>query len=256
MTGVAMGGRYLGQKIVAMTWSGDGGTSTGAFHEGLNLAAVQKAPLVVVVENNGWAYSTPVSKQVPLRNLADRALAYGIPSMIVDGNDVVAVLQTVRQAVEMARDGKGPVLVEAKTMRMVGHAQHDSAGYVPPEMFAYWKTRDPIMLFEKYLTSNHLWDTAVKAEIDARIEREISEDLAFAESQPGAPPESADQGVYCEDGCHVIEAKWQRPQDEVMPPKSSVPAVWAVEIPSSENPEVTELPTKAAASRADGKAGK
>ena len=91
MTGVAMAGRYLGQKIVAMTWIGDGGTSTGAFHEGMNLAAVQKAPLVVIVENNQWAYSTPVSRQAPLRDLADRARAYGIASYMVDGNDVVAV---------------------------------------------------------------------------------------------------------------------------------------------------------------------
>ena len=228
MAGVAMGGRYLGQKIVALTWTGDGGTSTGAFHEGMNLAAVQKAPLVVVVENNQWAYSTPVSKQVPLRNLADRALAYGIPSMVVDGNDVVAVLQTVRQAVAMARDGQGPVLVEAKTMRMVGHAQHDSAAYVPPELFAYWKTRDPISLFEKYLTSNGLWDAGAKTAIDSRVEREISEDLAFAESQPQPAPESAEEGVYC-DGCHTIEAQWQRPIAEVTPPKSSVKAAWIVE---------------------------
>ena len=133
MTGVAMAGRYLGQKIVAMTWIGDGGTSTGAFHEGLNFAAVQKAPLVLVVENNQWAYSTPVAKQVPMRDLADRAKAYGIASAIVDGNDVVAVYQTAKEAVERAARAKGPVLIEAKTMRMNGHAQHDPAEYVPQE---------------------------------------------------------------------------------------------------------------------------
>ena len=108
MTGVAMAGRYLGQKIVAMTWIGDGGTSTGVFHEGLNLAAQQKAPFVLVLENNQWAYSTPVSRQVPLRDLADRAKAYGIASSIVDGNDVVAVWRTAREAVERARSGEGP----------------------------------------------------------------------------------------------------------------------------------------------------
>src|SRR3984885_2840487 len=91
MTGVAMAGRYLGQKIVAMTWIGDGGSSTGAFHEGMNLAASQSAPIVVVLENNQWAYSTPVARQVPLRDLSKRALAYGIQSYIVDGNDVLAV---------------------------------------------------------------------------------------------------------------------------------------------------------------------
>jgi TPP-dependent pyruvate/acetoin dehydrogenase alpha subunit len=263
MTGVAMGGRYLGQKIVALTWTGDGGTSTGAFHEGMNFAAVQKAPLVVIVENNQWAYSTPVSKQVPLRNLADRALAYGIPSMVVDGNDVVAVLQTVGQAVTMARDGQGPVLVEAKTMRMVGHAQHDSAAYVPPDLFAYWKTRDPISLFEKYLTSNGLWDAAAKAAIDARVEREIFEDLAFAESQPQPAPESAEEGVYC-DGCHAIEAQWQRPIEEVTPPKSSVKAAWIVAMPEAEvemvdpgiDATLARRPAKGSARRPAGKARK
>ena len=128
MTGVAMAGRYLGQNIVAMTWIGDGGTSTGAFHEGLNLAAVQKAPFVLVLENNQWAYSTPVSRQVPLRDLADRARPTELQSYIVDGNDVVAVYETARKAVEQCRAGNGPVLIEAKTMRMRGHAQHDPAG--------------------------------------------------------------------------------------------------------------------------------
>ena len=128
MTGVAMAGRYLGQKVVAMTWIGDGGTSTGAFHEGMNLAAVQRAPLVVVLENNQWAYSTPVNRQVPLRDLADRARAYGVTSYTVDGNDLVAVLRIAREAVGRARQGDGPVLIEAKTMRMLGHAQHDPAG--------------------------------------------------------------------------------------------------------------------------------
>src|ERR1700688_3789713 len=111
MTGVAMAGRYLGQKIVAMTWIGDGGTSTGAFHEGMNLAAVQRAPFVVVVENNQWAYSTPVSRQAPLGDFADRARAYGVASYTVDGNDVVAVWRTAREAVESARRGNGPVLI-------------------------------------------------------------------------------------------------------------------------------------------------
>src|ERR1700690_1813043 len=170
MTGVAMAGRYLGQKIVAMTWIGDGGSSTGAFHEGLNLAASQKAPLVVVLENNQWAYSTPVGRQVPLRDLSNRALAYGIRGMVADGNDVLAVHKAAKEAVDECRAGRGPVLLEVKTMRMRGHAQHDPAEYVPQAMFDYWKARDPILLFEKYLTENHLWEAAKKAEIDARIE--------------------------------------------------------------------------------------
>src|SRR6201987_6241878 len=131
MAGVAIAGRYLGQRIVAMTWIGDGGSSTGVFHEGLNFAAVQKAPFVLVLENNQWAYSTPVQRQVPLENLADRAKAYGIPSYSVDGNDVVAVYSTPKEAVDRARAGEGPILMEVKTFRRLGPAQHDPAAYVP-----------------------------------------------------------------------------------------------------------------------------
>src|ERR1700686_5212437 len=119
MAGIAMAGRYLGQKIVTMTWIGDGGTSTGVFHEGLNLAAVQKAPFVLIVENNQWAYSTPVEKQSALRDLADRAKAYGVKSAIVDGNDVLAFERTTREAVSYACAGNGPVLIEAKPMRLL-----------------------------------------------------------------------------------------------------------------------------------------
>jgi len=170
MTGVAMAGRYLGQKIVAMTWIGDGGSSTGVFHEGLNFAASQKAPFVLILENNQWAYSTPVKRQVPVKDLADRAKAYGIASYIVDGNDVVAVYTTAKEAVDRARAGEGPILIEAKSMRMRGHAQHDPAEYVPKEMFEYWKARDPIVLYEKFLTGEKLLDAKSKKEIDERIE--------------------------------------------------------------------------------------
>src|ERR1700724_714408 len=148
MTGVAMAGRYLGQNIVALTWIGDGGSSTGAFHEGLNLAASQRAPFVLIIENNQWAYSTPVSRQVPIQNLADRGAAYGIISTIVDGNDVVAVYEAAKEAVNECRAGRGPRIIEVKTMRMRGHAQHDPAEYVPKQMFDYWKARDPIALYE------------------------------------------------------------------------------------------------------------
>jgi TPP-dependent pyruvate/acetoin dehydrogenase alpha subunit len=229
MTGVGMAGRYLGQNIVTMTWIGDGGSSTGAFHEGLNFAATQRAPLVLILENNQWAYSTPVSRQVPLKDLANRAAAYGIHSAIVDGNDVVAVYAAAKDAVDRCRAGNGPVLIEAKTMRMKGHAQHDPAEYVPKEMFDYWKARDPIPLYEKYLTESKIWDSAKKAEIDARIERELDADQKFAEESPLPPPELAEEGVYCESGCHKIEADWKRPKEEVMPPKSSIQAGWTVQ---------------------------
>src|ERR1700694_1045126 len=229
MTGVAMAGRYLGQKIVAMTWIGDGGSSTGVFHEGLNFAAVQKAPFVLILENNLWAYSTPVRKQVPLENLADRAKAYGIDSYIVDGNDVVAVYTTAKEAVARARAGEGPILIEAKSFRRMGHAQHDPAEYVPKEMRAYWEARDPITFYEKFLTSEKLLDAKGKKEIEEKINALLEKEREFAENSPMPPAELAETGVYCTgDNCHKIRAKWERPIAEVTPPKSSVEAVWTV----------------------------
>jgi pyruvate dehydrogenase E1 component alpha subunit/2-oxoisovalerate dehydrogenase E1 component alpha subunit len=229
MTGVAIAGRYLGQKIVAMTWIGDGGSSTGVFHEGMNFAAVQKAPFVLVLENNQWAYSTPVKRQVPLEDLADRAKAYGISSYVVDGNDVVAVYTTAKEAVDRARNGEGPILIEVKTFRRLGHAQHDPAEYVPKEMRAYWEARDPIALYEKFLTSEKLLDANNKKQIDEKIEKLLSAERDFAENSPLPPAEFAAQGVYCTgDDCHKVVPKWERPTAEVTPPKSSVPAVWTV----------------------------
>ena len=230
MTGVAMAGRYLGQKIVAMTWIGDGGSSTGVFHEGLNLAAVHKAPFVLILENNLWAYSTPVKRQVPLENLADRAKAYGVASYIVDGNDVIAVYKIAREAVERARAGEGPILIEAKTFRRLGHAQHDPAEYVPKDQRAYWEARDPILLFEKFLTSEKLLDAKGKKEIDEKLDALLAKEREFAENSPMPPAEFAAEGVYCTgDDCHKIQPKWERDKSEVMPPKSSVDAVWTVE---------------------------
>src|ERR1700723_1783605 len=229
MTGVAMAGRYLGQKIVAMTWIGDGGSSTGVFHEGLNLAATQKAPFVLVLENNGWAYSTPVKRQVPIENLADRAKAYGIDSYIVDGNDVADVYTTAKEAVDRARAGEGPILIEAKTFRRLGHAQHDPAEYVPKEMRAYWEGRDPIALYEKFLIGEKLLDAKGKKEIEEKIDTLLAAEREFAENSPMPPPEFAETGVYCTgDECHKIQARWERPIAEVTPPKSSVKAVWTV----------------------------
>jgi TPP-dependent pyruvate/acetoin dehydrogenase alpha subunit len=229
MTGVAMAGRYLGQKIVTMTWIGDGGSSTGVFHEGLNFAATQKAPFVLILENNLWAYSTPVKRQVPLENLADRAKAYGISSYIVDGNDVVAVYSTAREAVERARAGEGPILIEAKSFRRLGHAQHDPAEYVPKEMRAYWEGRDPIALYEKFLVGEKLLDAKGKKVMEEKIDTLLAAEREFAENSPMPPPEFAATGVYCTgDDCHKIQPKWERPIAEVTPPKSSVKAVWTV----------------------------
>jgi TPP-dependent pyruvate/acetoin dehydrogenase alpha subunit len=230
LTGVAMAGRYLGQKIVAMTWIGDGGSSTGVFHEGLNLAASQKAAFVLILENNQWAYSTPVRRQVPLENLADRAKAYGIASYIVDGNDPVAMYSTAKEAVDRARAGDGPILIEAKTFRRRGHAQHDPAEYVPAEQREYWEKRDPITLYEKFLSAEKILDAKGKKEIEDKINALLEKEREFAENSPMPPPEFASEGVYCTgDDCHKIRPKWERPISEVTPPKSSVEPVWLVE---------------------------
>jgi TPP-dependent pyruvate/acetoin dehydrogenase alpha subunit len=230
LAGVAMAGRYLGQKIVAMTWIGDGGSSTGVFHEGLNLAASQKAALVLILENNLWAYSTPVGRQVPLENLADRAKAYGISSYIVDGNDAVAVYTTAREAVQRARAGEGPILIEAKTFRRRGHAQHDPAEYVPQEQREFWEKRDPIALYEKFLTEQGLLDAQGKKDIASKLGDLLDKEREFAENSPMPPPELASEGVYCTGAeCHDLQPKWERDVSELLPPKSSVEPVWTVE---------------------------
>lgn len=224
MTGIGLGARYLGRDEVTMTWIGDGGSSTGVFHEGLNFAAVQKAPLVLILENNLWAYSTPTYLQAPLTDFADRARAYGIPGVIVDGNDVVAVYETTEQAVARARHGEGPTLIEAKTFRRQGHAQHDPAHYVPDWMRKEWEAKDPISRYENYLTQHRLWTEKETEDILARIDRELKEELAAAEASPLPPPARAAEGVYC-DGCHEIRAEWKRSPAEVKPPRN-VPAEW------------------------------
>ncbi|PYU65455.1 MAG: hypothetical protein DMG49_24175, partial [Acidobacteria bacterium] len=174
-------------------------------------------------------YSTPVRKQVPLENLADRAKAYGIDSYIVDGNDVVAVYSTAKEAVERARMGEGPILIEAKSFRRMGHAQHDPAEYVPKEMRAYWQARDPITLYEKFLSSEKLLDAKSKKEIEEEINTLLAKEREFAENSPLPPAELAETGVYCTgDDCHKIRVKWERPIEEVTPPRSSVEAVWTV----------------------------
>jgi pyruvate dehydrogenase E1 component alpha subunit/2-oxoisovalerate dehydrogenase E1 component alpha subunit len=184
MAGIALAARMRRQRTVAMTYIGDGGTSTGAFHEGLNFAAVQKLPLVVVAENNGWAYSTPFHKQTAARCLADRAAAYGIPGETVDGNDVLAVHAAACVAVDRARNGGGPTLLEARTYRMKGHAEHDGQSYVPREELAEWARRDPIERYAAALLASGDVDAADLEAIDRRIADEIDRDVEFAEKSP------------------------------------------------------------------------
>jgi len=196
LAGVALASKIRKENRIALTYVGDGATSTGQFHEALNFASVQKLGLVVIVENNGWAYSTPVERQASVRDLAERANAYGMASAIVDGNDVLVVTEATRAAAKRGRQGGGPTLIEAKTMRMKGHAEHDDARYVPKEALEEWRNKDPIRRYENFLAEKKLLTTEEKTDIETRIEREIREDLAFAEASPFPPPENAAQPVW------------------------------------------------------------
>jgi TPP-dependent pyruvate/acetoin dehydrogenase alpha subunit len=197
MTGILLGGRMQKKKFVAVAYIGDGGMSTGAFHEGLNFAAVQRLPLIVVAEHNHYAYSTPTSLQTAVRDLAEKAAGYGIPAHIVDGNDVVACYEVMRQAADYARRGGGAVLIEAKTYRRKGHAEHDDQRYVASGEIEWWeKNNDPIDRYERYLLECNLATKEKFEEIVADVLREIDEDCAWAESSPMPEGEKAAYGVF------------------------------------------------------------
>ncbi len=197
MTGVLLGARMQQKPIVAIAYIGDGGMSTGAFHEGLNFAAVQKLPLIVVAEYNHYAYSTPTSLQTAVRDLAEKAAGYNIPASIVDGNDVVACYEVTKRAADYARQGGGAVLIEAKTYRRRGHAEHDDQRYVPAGEIEWWeKHNDPIDRYEKYLLERQIATQEQMAEITADVLREIEEDCAWAESSPMPEAEQAAYGVF------------------------------------------------------------
>jgi pyruvate dehydrogenase E1 component alpha subunit/2-oxoisovalerate dehydrogenase E1 component alpha subunit len=199
MAGVALAFKMRGERKVALTYSGDGQTSTGAWHEGINFAAVQNVPFVLIVENNGWAYSTPVARQTRLKDLADRAKAYGIPGVIVDGNDVEAVYAVTKRAVDRARDGAGPTLIEAKTFRRLGHSEHDDPRrYVPAAQFDRWEKKDPIDRYVKRLLDDGTITHEEIALLEARIEAELDEAQAWAEAVPPPDPAALTHGVYAE----------------------------------------------------------
>ncbi len=174
MAGIALEMWMHGRPNVALTYIGDGGTSTTDFHEGLNFAAVRRLPLILIVENNQWAYSTHVSKQCRAKNLVDKAPGYGVHGEIVDGNNVLAMVDVVRRARARCVDGGGPVMIEARTFRRKGHAEHDDAGYVPAGMRAQWEARDPIVGYRRYLVEAGV--VAGESELDA-IDDEIRASL-------------------------------------------------------------------------------
>jgi len=196
MTGIALGARMQKKDLVAVAYIGDGGMSTGAFHEGLNFAAVQRLPLIIIAEHNWYAYSTPTSKQTAVKNLADKAAGYGIPGHIVDGNDVVACYETMKRVVEFARGGGGAAIIEAKTYRRKGHAEHDDQRYLPAGELEEWERKDPLDRFERHLISQKAATREEMDKIITDVEREIDEDVAWAESSPMPEPEQAAYNVF------------------------------------------------------------
>ncbi|MCL5745354.1 MAG: thiamine pyrophosphate-dependent dehydrogenase E1 component subunit alpha, partial [Acidobacteria bacterium] len=178
--GAALALKYQGSSNIAWVVFGDGATSRGDWHEGFNLAAVQKLPLVLVCNNNQYAYSVPLEKQMAVANVADRGPAYGVPSEIVDGNDAFAVYRASQRAAAHARSGQGPYLIECKTFRMTGHAAHDGGDYVPKALFEEWARRDPIDALRRKMLENEWAGAETLESIASGIQREIDEAVEWA----------------------------------------------------------------------------
>ncbi len=197
MAGVTLTFKMRGEDRVGLVYVGDGATSTGAFHEGINFAAVQRCPLVVIVENNGYAYSTPISTQTATRRFVDKAVGYGIPGAQADGNDVLATYEVTKRAVDHARAGGGVSLIELITYRRKGHAEHDNQSYVPPGEIERWaQENDPIDRYVRVLLEREHVDAKTLADVDERVRREIDVATDEAEAAPAPEPTDALVGVY------------------------------------------------------------
>jgi len=182
--GAAIGSKLQGLNAVALTYIGDGGASIGDFHEGLNFAAVVNAPFVLIVENNQYAYSTPVIAQYGAARIIDRAPGYGISGEVIDGNNVYAVYETCKAAVERARQGGGPTLIEAVTMCMRGHSEHDDHFYVPQELLDKWAERDPLLRAQRFLEHTGYLKEKDRLEMEAQTVEFIEAEIALALKSP------------------------------------------------------------------------
>jgi len=209
MAGITLTFRMRGEARVGLVYIGDGGTSTGTFHEGLNFAAVQRCPLVVIGEYNHWAYSTPAVKQFAVNDLSEKAKAYGIPAVTVDGNDVFAVYAATKHAVERARRGKGVHFIEVKTYRRKGHAEHDDQSYVPPGELERWaRENDPVDRYVQQLLQ-HAWvEQEDLSAIDASVREEVDRATDACAEERLPAPESALPGVYADPP--AADALWFR----------------------------------------------
>ncbi len=194
--GVALACKIRKERSVVLNYIGDGGSNVGDFHEGLNMAAVMKLPFVLIIENNQYAYSTPVSKQTAAEHFAARAAGYGIPGTTVDGTDVVAVYKTTKEAVGRARSGGGPTLIESVTMRMQGHSASDEASYVPPELLSEWKKKDPIDRLEQALLKTGTLSSVQKKKFEEEDAAAIAQAVKEAEADPFPDGDEAGSDVY------------------------------------------------------------
>lgn len=225
MAGIALSFKLRGEDRVVLVYIGDGATSTGAFHEGVNFAAVQKLPMVVIVENNGYAYSTPTGKQTAANSFMDKAIGYGMAGAQADGNDVLAVYDVTKAAVERARAGDGPTLVELITYRRKGHAEHDNQSYVPAGEAEWWaNNNDPIDRYVSWLTEHASVSAAEFAAIDASVIEEIDAATDLAETSAMPDPLDALQGIYAQPAS--VPAHWYREGVRTAVAQHERPAGW------------------------------
>jgi TPP-dependent pyruvate/acetoin dehydrogenase alpha subunit len=194
--GMALAFRIRQERRVAVAWFGEGSAARGDAHEGMNFAGVRRLPVVFICDNNQWAYSTPTYLGFPVEHIADRAVAYGFEGVVVDGTDVLAVYREAKRAIEQARDGGGPTLIESVTLRMEGHAVHDDAFYVPKELFERWAERDPIERYRNWLRDNASLTDEEEDEISAGVKRVLNDAVQRAEESPWPDPATLTAGVF------------------------------------------------------------
>src|SRR5216117_2633072 len=194
--GCALAFRIRDESRVAVGWYGGGASARGDAHEAMNFAGVRQLPVVFICDNNQWAYSTPTHLEYACEHLADRAQAYGFEGVVVDGTDVLAVYREAKRAIEKARDGGGPTLIECQTLRMEGHAVHDDAFYVPKELFERWAERDPIERYRTWLRENVDMSGADEEELAGGVKKLLNDALKRAEESPMPDPATLLDGVY------------------------------------------------------------
>jgi pyruvate dehydrogenase E1 component alpha subunit len=194
--GCALAFRIREERRVAVAWFGEGAAARGDAHEGMNFAGVRRLPVVFVCDNNGWAYSTPAHLGYATAHVADRAAAYGFPGVVVDGTDVLACFGAAHEAIERARAGGGPTLLECVTQRMEGHGAHDDAFYVPPRVLESWAERDPLERYRGWLREHAGLTDDEEADLRGEVERHLGAELARAEESPLPDPATLTEGVY------------------------------------------------------------